>query len=87
VLCQGYPNLQYIVVDGASTDGSLDIIDRYRDRIAVVISEPDRGHGDALNKGFARADGQILAWLNSDDMKNPYLSCPWNTSLTEWYRR
>ena len=72
VLCQGYPNLQYIVVDGASTDGSLDIIDRYRDHIAVVISEPDRGHGDALNKGFARADGQILAWLNSDDMYLPW---------------
>jgi glycosyltransferase involved in cell wall biosynthesis len=72
VICQGYPNLQYIIADGASTDGSLEIIDRYRDHIAVVISEPDRGHGDALNRGFAKADGEILAWLNSDDMYLPW---------------
>ncbi|MGE5510781.1 MAG: glycosyltransferase family 2 protein [Bacteroidota bacterium] len=72
VICQGYPNLQYIVVDGGSTDGSLEIINRYRDHISVVISEPDNGHGDALNKGFQRADGQILAWLNSDDMYLPW---------------
>jgi hypothetical protein len=72
VICQGYKNLQYIVVDGASTDDSMKIIDRYRDHISVVICEPDRGHGNALNKGFARADGEILAWLNSDDMYLPW---------------
>lgn len=72
VICQGYANLQYIVVDGASTDGSMDIVERYRDFIDVVICEPDRGHGNALNKGFAKADGEILAWLNSDDMYLPW---------------
>ncbi len=72
VICQGYPNLQYIVVDGASTDESMDIINRYKDHISVIISEPDRGHSDALNKGFAKADGEILAFLNSDDMYLPW---------------
>ena len=68
VICQGYPNLQYIVVDGASSDESMSIIERYRDHIGHIICEPDKGHADALNKGFALADGEILAWLNSDDM-------------------
>lgn len=68
VICQGYPNLQYIVVDGASTDNSMEIINRYKDHIDHIICEPDKGHADAINKGFARADGDILAWLNSDDL-------------------
>lgn len=68
VLNQDYPNLEYIVVDGASTDGSLEIIERYRNNISCIISEPDSGHANALNKGFKNATGDILAWINSDDI-------------------
>ncbi len=67
VLNQDYPDLEYIVVDGGSTDGTAAILDRYRDRLAWCVSEPDRGQSHALNKGFARSTGQVLAWLNSDD--------------------
>lgn len=67
VLDQNYPNLEYIVVDPGSTDGSRDIIDRYRERIDHVILETDEGPADALNKGFARATGDILGYINSDD--------------------
>jgi GT2 family glycosyltransferase len=68
VLDQDYPALEYIIVDGGSTDGSIEIIERYRERCSVVIIEPDRGQSDALNKGFARASGEILTWLCSDDL-------------------
>ena len=67
VLDQDYPRLEYIVIDGGSTDGSLEILRRYESRLAVLVSEPDRGQTDAINKGFALARGEILAWLNSDD--------------------
>jgi len=71
VLSQEYPNLQYAIVDGGSTDGSAEIIERYRDRLDFVVIEPDDGQSSAINKGFARADGKILAWLCSDDMYTP----------------
>lgn len=64
---QGYPNLEYIIIDGGSTDNTLAIIEKYRDKIAVVVSEPDSGPANALNKGFAMATGEIMGWLNTDD--------------------
>ena len=68
VLCQDYPNIEYLLVDGSSTDGCQEIIQRYAERFAWWVSEPDQGQADAINKGFSHAQGQILAWLNSDDL-------------------
>lgn len=68
VLLQGYPSIEYIIIDGGSTDGSLEIIKKYEKWIAYWVSEPDTGQSNALNKGFRKATGAITAWLNSDDL-------------------
>jgi glycosyltransferase involved in cell wall biosynthesis len=71
VLQQDYPSIEYIIVDGGSDDGSVDIIKRHADKLAWWVSEQDRGQTDALNKGFSHAKGEILAWINSDDTYEP----------------
>ena len=71
VLLQGYPKLEYIVIDGGSTDESVDIIRKYEEWITHWVSEPDRGQSHAINKGWLRATGEIIAYLNSDDTYEP----------------
>jgi len=76
VLNQNYPNLEYIIVDGGSTDESISIINKYKDKLAWWISEPDKGMYEAIQKGFEHCTGDIMAWINSDDK---YL--PWTFSI------
>ncbi len=71
VLAQTYPNIEYIAVDGGSRDDSPAILERYAQHFAWWVSEKDKGHADALNKGFSHATGEVLAWLNSDDVYYP----------------
>lgn len=71
VLLQGYPNLEYVIMDGSSTDDSVEIIKKYAPWLAHWESEPDQGQSHAINKGFGRATGDILAWLNADDIYLP----------------
>ncbi len=71
VISQGYPNLEYIVVDGKSTDSTMTIVDHYKDSITTIVSEKDKGISDAFNKGIARATGEVLCFINSDDVMLP----------------
>ena len=71
IIHQGYPNLEHILMDGKSTDDTMEVVDKYRDHFSVIVSEKDEGQSDAINKGFARATGEILTWINSDDMVAP----------------
>jgi len=72
VLAQGYPNLEYIIIDGGSTDNSLEVIKKYEKHLSYWVSEPDKGMYDAIEKGFRHSTGDILAWLNSDDIYFPW---------------
>ncbi len=71
VICQGYPNLEYIIIDGVSTDGSVEIIKKYEDYLTYWVSEPDRGQAHAINKGILKITGDIFGWINSDDLLLP----------------
>lgn len=75
VLNQNYPNLEYIIIDGGSTDRSVEIIKRYEKYLAYWVSESDKGQSDAINKGFMKATGEIFAYLNSDDIYLPQTLC------------
>jgi glycosyltransferase involved in cell wall biosynthesis len=84
VLDQKYPNLEYIVMDGGSTDGTVDILRKYERHIDFWESAPDKGQAGAINKGFARARGEILAWLNSDDVYEPGVLAEAADLFGEW---
>lgn len=68
ILNQNYPNLEYIIIDGGSTDGTVDIIKKYESQLTYWVSEPDKGMYDALQKGFDHSTGEIMGWLNADDL-------------------
>lgn len=72
VLEQQYPGLDYVVIDAGSSDGSVDLIRAHADRLAYWVSEPDKGHTDGLNKGFAHTSGEIMGWINSSDVHFPW---------------
>lgn len=83
VMDQQYPDLEYIIMDGGSTDNSVEIIKKYESRLAHWVSKPDGGQADAINKGFKMATGDILAWLNSDDYYRPDTL----KQVSEWFER
>ncbi|MDX9762897.1 MAG: glycosyltransferase family 2 protein [Desulfomonilia bacterium] len=72
VLDQKYPNTEYIIIDGGSTDETIDIIKKYESSLSYWVSEPDDGQYDAINKGFSKSTGEIMAWINSDDKYTPW---------------
>ncbi len=80
VLDQGYPNLEYVIIDGGSTDGSVEIIKRYERHLKYWVSEKDKGQTDALNKGITHCTGDVFGYINSDDLLYP-------RSLDRWPRR
>lgn len=71
VLLQGYPNLEYVIIDGGSTDNTVEVVRTYEPWVASWVSEPDRGQAHAINKGWLRSTGEVLAWINSDDLYLP----------------
>ena len=71
VLGQRYPNLEYMIYDAESTDNTVEVIQRYENELTYWVSEKDKGQADAINKGFANSTGEILMWLNSDDILMP----------------
>lgn len=99
VLQQRYPAAEYVVIDGGSSDGSAEIVRRYADTLHYCVSERDEGHGHALNKGFAHTSGDVMAWLNSDDMYTPWAfkvvaeifqqfpHVDWLMGLNAWWNR
>jgi hypothetical protein len=88
ILLQGYPNLEYIVIDGGSKDESVEIIRKYEPWLTYWVSEPDRGQSHAINKGMTRTTGELVAWLNSDDLylQNAFarVATSWKPGLTHW---
>ena len=92
VLNQTYPDIEYIIIDGGSQDDSVNVIHKYQDKLKGWVSEKDQGQTDAINKGFAMANGDILAWINSDDTYEPdtvkraveYLDIPSGSRLGIW---
>ena len=83
VLNQTYKNIQYIIVDGGSTDKTMEVVNKYRDRVDIIIHEKDKGQADAINKGFRLAKGELVGWINSDDILYP--DCL--ESIVELYKR
>ena len=71
VLNQTYHNIEYIIIDGGSTDNTMEVVNKYRDRIDIIIHEKDKGQADAINKGFKLATGELVGWINSDDLLMP----------------
>lgn len=84
ILDQNYSNLEYIIIDGGSTDNTLEVIKKYQKHITYWVSEPDHGQSDAINKGFAKCSGEIINWINSDDYLLPeslkYIAANFNTT-------